>query len=116
MNGICLRHNTGRLRGSLFVYCGLQRLAGRQVRPDTTLNTGSTATFSGMVTTSSGRTNRRNGVEVLTVVAVLMQRPRDWRRPSGEVAQAHGAVERLVAQGQRGHGAAAAAGTGSRRL
>lgn len=38
------------------------------------------------------------------------------RRPGGQVAQAHGAVERLVAQSQRGHGAAAAAGPGSRRL
>lgn len=26
MNGICLRHNAGRLRGSLFVYCGLRRM------------------------------------------------------------------------------------------
>lgn len=27
MNGICLRHNAGRLRGSLFVYCGRWRPA-----------------------------------------------------------------------------------------
>lgn len=48
-------------------------------------------------------------------MAVLPQVARR-RRPGGQVAQAHRAVERLVAQGQRGHGAAAAAGRGSRRL
>ncbi|CAH2242118.1 jg22810 [Pararge aegeria aegeria] len=41
-------------------------------------------------------------LRALTVVAA--------RRPGRRLAQAHGAVERLVAQGQRGHGAAAAAG------
>lgn len=49
----------------------------------------------------------------LTVVVVVLARR---RRPGGQVAQAHGAVERLVAQGERGHGAAAAAGSGSRRV
>lgn len=63
-------------------------------------------------TWSEGRATRpvRNGswCGALTVLCV--------RWPGWGLAQAQRAVERLVAQGQRGHGAAAAAGRGSRRL
>lgn len=56
------------------------------------------------------RVGRKERVLVwaLTVLGALL--------PGGGLAQAQRAVERLVAQGQRGHGAAAAAGRGSRRL
>lgn len=50
-----------------------------------------------------------------TLTVVVMVARLAWR-PGWQVAQAHGAVERLVAQSQRGHGAAAAAVLGSRRL
>ncbi|CAB3235382.1 unnamed protein product [Arctia plantaginis] len=53
-----------------------------------------------------------DGRALLTVVTGLIAR----RWPGGQVTQAHGAVERLIAQSQRGHGAAAAAGRGSRRV
>lgn len=60
----------------------------------------------------AGLAQRIDGRALLTVVAGLVAR----RWPGGQVAQAHGAVERLIAQSQRGHGAAAAAGRGSRRV
>lgn len=60
--------------------------------------------------------NMSLALALVLTVAVLVPRQARRRRPGGQVAQAHRAVERLVAQGQRGHGAAAAAGRGSRRL
>lgn len=71
----------------------------------------------GRSTVCCGRAALHCTAGLLTVsLLVAGQRARVRRRPGGQLAQAHGAVERLVAQGQRGHGAAAAAGPGSRRL
>lgn len=67
-------------------------------------------------TLGTGRRRLVAGAAGLLTVSLLVGGPRVRRRPGGQLAQAHGAVERLVAQGQRGHGAAAAAGPGSRRL